>query len=716
MDAMFKQAEMNNKLVVKGIIQSFEESFKEINDIIYTVGTLPYRAYDLDGHENIDMNSAFLLSKNVNQLISQDYIHDFIIFFKNSDLTLTLNGTESFNSVFSKKYKNNRFTPEYWRSFANTSHPMKIIPAENYTDEWTSSRKSRKNLLAIVASNQMRGSVKNIVIFIDLHKLYQKVNEQSMMQGASLIVLDKDKNVIISTDGDYDVEGLESVFFDSSNEVNYKRGKYFYYGIKSDYNNFVYINKVPYRYEGAISTIKINKIILLLTTFAGIFISLILSMYIYRPVRKLLWLVGIKDEEKKENHYKHIYNSIEKMQLENKLISNNMENIREEVMRSIFFKMIDDITFYKDMKNEIDTYFKVIFSSRQFLMIAFDIGNEKKDLDGDRHLMMHDEIAKEIQKSLEKIGDVSVVVFYLENMELIALVGVNESMKREVLLRNINGVKDQLQSSVLSNYSVVVAVSKFYTEAQSCKEAYQEIKMCFAYRSIRNAKSLIDLEKIEYSYDSYMPLDFDEKLSNYILNGNAEESLNLIKQVIDINVESNTSYIKFENIISGIFNSIVNILVHLSVNKEEIIYAEREFRRKINSYNRNEELTELFKGLVEKATQKVRIENQSKLNKDFILQYIQVHYGENLYLDKMAEIFDTTPKYFSNYFKKTFGINFVEYLNKVRLSHAKDLLRSTEISVNEIGQKVGYLNSSTFASTFKKYSGITPSEFRKNTK
>lgn len=98
------------------------------------------------------------------------------------------------------------------------------------------------------------------------------------------------------------------------------------------------------------------------------------------------------------------------------------------------------------------------------------------------------------------------------------------------------------------------------------------------------------------------------------------------------------------------------------------------------------------------------------------MQYINIHYAENLYLDKIAIVFNTTPKYFSNYFKKAFGINFVEYLNRIRISHAKELLENSGITVNEIGERVGYLNPSTFTSTFKKYCGITPSEFRKQAK
>ncbi len=716
MDAMFEQAEMNNRLVVRGIIQSFEESFKEINSIIYTVGTLPYRVYDPDGYKNIDIKNAYLLTQNVRQLISQDYIHDFIIFFRDSDLALTLSGTESFTEVFSKKYKNSKFSPEYWKNFAATSHPMQIIPSNRYFDGWSSGEKAERNLLAIVASNQLSNSPANIVVFVDLARLYRKVNEESMMQGASLIVLDKDKNVIISTDEDYSIEGLESNFFDSGSGATFQKGKYNYNWVKSEYNSFIYINKVPNRYEDVISTVKINKRILLVTTIAGLFISLILSMYIYRPVKKLLRLVGIKDEEKRQNHYKHIFNSIEKMQLENKLISNRMDNVKEEVMRSIFFKMIDDITFYKDMKDQVDIYFKVIFSSWQYLMLAFDLGQGIPAPENPEHyrpLFLPEDIKTGIQKSLEQIKNVSVVVIHLENMQLIALVGVEEPTKREALLRDIKAVRDQLQSTLLSDYQVLVAVSGYYSEARSCKEAFENIKMYFAYRSITNTKTLIDLEKNEYVYDVHMPLDFDEKLSNYMLSGNAEESFRLVRQVIKTNEENNISYIKFHNILTGIFNNMINILVYLKADRDEIFYYEKEFRSITNNHCHPAEITGFFKDLIEQATDRVRGGNQNKLNKDFVLRYVQLHYAENLYLDKMAEVFNTSSKYFSNFFKRTFGINFVDFLNKERIHHAKELLKHSEIPVSTIGQKVGYLSSSTFASTFRKYCGITPSEYRK---
>lgn len=717
MSAMFEQAERNNELVVNGVIQSFEESFKEINDIIYTVKTLPYRLYDTNGHSNINMKNAYLLMNNVNQIVTHDYIHDFLIYFSNSDLVLTLSGTENFDSIFNKKFKNNNYAPEYWRNYAVTRHPLKIIPTASYNDI-RYEKAEKHHLLAVVASNQFNYSTGNIVVFIDMNKLYEKVNEDTMMPGTSLIVLDKDKNVIISTDGEYDLESLESIFFDTKNRSTIQQGDYNYHLVKSEYNSFTYINKVPYGFESYLDTIKYNKVILFVTTIVGVLISILLSLYIYSPVKKILWLVGTNNGVSHENNYKYIYHSIEQMQMENKLINSKMDTVKEEVMRSIFFRMIDDITFYKDMKDQIDTYFKAIFFTRQYLMVGFYFMLDQVKMLDDNNNITLDTIKKELETSLEKIGNgnCSVVVFYMENMQLVALVGVNDQIKRSSLLRDIEEVKHHLQQMVTSSYSISVAASKFYTEPHSCKEAFEEIKLSFAYRTINDTNTLIDLDKNEFSYGVYMPLNFDEKLSNYILSENIEESINLIRDIIDTNISNNISNIKFQYIIDNIFNNVVNILVHLKVDREEILTIEREFRYKSKHFNNSKNIVEYFGTLIEKTLRKTNSNNQSKLNKDFLLQYIHIHHAENLYLDNIAEVFNTTPKYFSNYFKKSFGVNFVEYLNKVRISHAKELLMSSDITVNEIGDRVGYLNPSTFTSTFKKYCGITPSEFRKNSK
>ena len=62
--------------------------------------------------------------------------------------------------------------------------------------------------------------------------------------------------------------------------------------------------------------------------------------------------------------------------------------------------------------------------------------------------------------------------------------------------------------------------------------------------------------------------------------------------------------------------------------------------------------------------------------------------------------------------KKEVNQNFTDYLWKLRLDKAKELLRDTEQSIDEISEAVGYLNTSSFRRKFKQDTGLTPSQYR----
>ena len=71
------------------------------------------------------------------------------------------------------------------------------------------------------------------------------------------------------------------------------------------------------------------------------------------------------------------------------------------------------------------------------------------------------------------------------------------------------------------------------------------------------------------------------------------------------------------------------------------------------------------------------------------------------------------PIIFLQCLKKEVGVNFSEYLIKVRIKNAKEMLLNTEGSVEDISYAVGYSDIKYFSRIFKKYMGVTPTEFRK---
>lgn len=95
--------------------------------------------------------------------------------------------------------------------------------------------------------------------------------------------------------------------------------------------------------------------------------------------------------------------------------------------------------------------------------------------------------------------------------------------------------------------------------------------------------------------------------------------------------------------------------------------------------------------------------------------YIRKNYhNQNLSLNNVAYNVHVSPNHFSNIFKNSIGESFTDYLIKYRIEKAKELLNSTTLKTYEISEKVGYPDSHYFSYIFKKITGFTPSEFRKN--
>ncbi|MBO9610453.1 MAG: helix-turn-helix transcriptional regulator [Paenibacillaceae bacterium] len=88
----------------------------------------------------------------------------------------------------------------------------------------------------------------------------------------------------------------------------------------------------------------------------------------------------------------------------------------------------------------------------------------------------------------------------------------------------------------------------------------------------------------------------------------------------------------------------------------------------------------------------------------------------NLTLETCAERLNYHPVYVSRVFRQEMGINFGEYLAKVRLGIAKLWLRETDMTIGDIAQKLHYSNAGNFIRAFKHTENVTPGKYREQSK
>ena len=106
-------------------------------------------------------------------------------------------------------------------------------------------------------------------------------------------------------------------------------------------------------------------------------------------------------------------------------------------------------------------------------------------------------------------------------------------------------------------------------------------------------------------------------------------------------------------------------------------------------------------------------DKQSLLMND-IVDYIETNYNKNISLDTVAEKLGYEYCYFSKLFNRLFSMSFNDNINTYRFNTASEMLITTDASITEIAYESGFQSIRSFNNTFKKLSGLSPSEYRKS--
>lgn len=97
-----------------------------------------------------------------------------------------------------------------------------------------------------------------------------------------------------------------------------------------------------------------------------------------------------------------------------------------------------------------------------------------------------------------------------------------------------------------------------------------------------------------------------------------------------------------------------------------------------------------------------------------VITFLHQQYGDYITVEKMAVIAGLSSYYFIKQFRKYTNTTPSQYLTKVRIKKASEMLRHTDLSIKDIAAKTGYENSNYFNKVFRKITGFTPGEFRES--
>lgn len=161
-------------------------------------------------------------------------------------------------------------------------------------------------------------------------------------------------------------------------------------------------------------------------------------------------------------------------------------------------------------------------------------------------------------------------------------------------------------------------------------------------------------------------------------------------------------------------NVLYNLLDALEVKGTQSDDMRQDYFRRIDATLYAEDFVRVLELIEEEMSEYIlKLGNSEDVMIGKIMDYIAVHYNEELDLAGLAEAFNFNYSYLSTYFNQRIPEGFSGYLNKVRIEKACHLLKKNELTIAQISDEVGYSEQSYFCRVFKRITGKSPSAWKR---
>ncbi|WP_315069469.1 response regulator [uncultured Clostridium sp.] len=325
-------------------------------------------------------------------------------------------------------------------------------------------------------------------------------------------------------------------------------------------------------------------------------------------------------------------------------------------------------------------------------------------------------IQKEFKKSSIEYfsvldGDFGKKIIIVQMDNNIEITDLNENFIR-ILGNILEAANEELQ------IKLNIGVGNSYNKVYSMYKSYINAKEALKYKYVLGTNKLIHVNELaELRQKNFVyPIEKEKALINSILIGK-EDSLSMLHELVEeiANILSFDIFrinIAFTEIVYNIYSNVLK--------KYSFIEDVYDLSKIIKiGFLGVETLIDIEKQLIDNIAKLIEIIKEYNLNHgDNIVykacEYVLKHIDEDITLTSIANKLNISKNYLCSIFKQRTGENFLEYATRAKMERAKILLKKYDYKVYQISDMLGYKETTYFSKLFKKHTGYTPAEYKKN--
>ena len=295
---------------------------------------------------------------------------------------------------------------------------------------------------------------------------------------------------------------------------------------------------------------------------------------------------------------------------------------------------------------------------------------------------------------------------------LILTFPLGESFQEKTYIRKV--IKEISMLFWKSRQEVFYGISHEHVQLFELATAFKETILALNQRKINSSETIF-----AYKEQSDLPKRITWKNMDRLIfsveAGRVEETGKLVDELFDI--YRNTADLSIADIKFNCYyiSGQVRYMLSYSIPELQIMRTEATTQSAVNMIFSMSELyayyRRFFTNIANNFITQEIYGDEDLINN--VKTYIEHYYQKNVSVEIAASLFHVNRSYLSHIFKKKTGESFIDYLNKVRVGHAKELLVLSDKKMYQIALLSGYNNARYFLRAFKKVEGITPDQYRK---